>query len=798
MKRAIPFLGYAALFALLAGVVVLQYLRSSLPQTSGVLSVSGPARPVEILRDRDGIPHIYASSLLDANFALGFAHAQDRLWQMEVNRRTAAGRLSEIFGETTVSADKFIRTLGLHVLARASVDNLEEETRALFQAYADGVNAHLARHDRPLPPEFVLMGHRPEPWQVADSLAWIKMMSWDLSQNWRGELLRLRLSSRLTTTQIGQFLPPYPGDPSIDLPELSIFYGNLGVAAEKIAAAAPESLPEGAGSNNWVLAGTRSASGKPLLANDPHLGLTTPAVWYFAHLDAPDGRVIGATLPGVPMIVLGRNERIAWGFTNTGPDSQDLFIERLDGEDSTLYVGPAGRLRFDTRDETIRVKGKPDIALRVRVSRHGPIISDVSEDVAKAMPKGYAMAFAWTVLRSDDLSAQALARLGQAGSWGAFVGALRDFHSPQQNIVFADIDGNIGFIAPARIPVRRIDNPLKGLAPAPGWDSRYDWQGFVPFEELPRRFNPPEGAIVTANDKIVGPGYPHRISYHWEAPFRAHRIRELLDARPAHDIASFSSMQADIRSGYAREMLPLLLAAPASSENARSASELLSGWDGEMRADRPEPLLFNAWLRELTRLVYEDELGETFAKNWLERPIFMLNVLRDIGGAGAWCDDRRTSERETCARQIVKGLDNALADLKGRYGDDFLRRRWADSHVAVSTHKPFSSTGMARLFELRVPFPGDTWTVNVGRLTIADDAEPFATRHAASLRAIYDMADPDGSVFIHSTGQSGNVFSPFYANFSKPWSQGHYLPMTMRREDIERRTWARLRLMPER
>lgn len=796
MKRAFRIVAVAALVALLAAAIAVQTLRSSLPQSAGVLLAPGLMQPVEILRDRDGVAHIYARSLLDANYALGFAHAQDRLWQMELNRRTAAGRLSEIFGAATVNTDKFIRTLGLYSRAEETVANLDEETRAVFQAYANGVNAFLATNDKPLPPEFVLLRHRPEPWRVADSLAWIKMMCWDLSANWRSELLRMRLAGRLSAARIAQFLPPYPGDPPVEIRDLSALYAGLGAVAEMIAAAAPEPLPEGAGSNNWVVAGSRSVTGKPLLANDPHLGLTTPAVWYFAHLDSPEGRLIGATLPAVPMVVLGRNEHIAWGFTNTGPDTQDLFIEKLDAGDPAFYIGPSGRMPFATHRETIRVRGQPDVILTVRASRHGPIISDVSDDVASAMPNGYAMAFSWTVLRADDLTARALVRMGRAADWHSFVAALRDFHSPQQNIVFADTNGAIGFIAPARVPLRRPDNDLKGLAPAPGWDSRYDWQGFLPFEELPRSFNPPRGAIATANDKIVPPGYPHWITSQWEAPFRARRIRELLDALPAHDIASFRAMQGDVRSGYAREMLPLLLAAPVSSNAARRATGLLAAWDGEMRPERPEPLLFNAWLRELTRLIYADELGDAFAKNWQERPLFMLNVLRGAGGADGWCDDLRTAEPETCAQLIARALEAALADLERRYGADFLRRRWADVHAAVSSHRPFSSTALAAWFELRAPFPGDTWTVNVGRMNIADDAEPFVTRHAASLRAIYDLANLDGSLFMHSTGQSGNVFSPFYANFNARWARAEYLPMTMRRDEIERRAWGLLRLIP--
>ncbi|MDD5177128.1 MAG: penicillin acylase family protein [Sterolibacterium sp.] len=789
--------------AALAVVVATQYLKSSLPQISGTQRLSGEyaqklGAPVEVQRDAYGIPHIYAESLNDANFALGYVHAQDRLWQMEMNRRISTGRLAELFGPASLDTDRFLRTLGIHRVARATLEKLDAETRSLFEAYAAGVNAYLAANDKPLPPEFVLLRHRPEPWSAADSLAWIKMMAWDLNGSWRPELLHMQLADHLSTQRIQEFLPPYPGDMPVPLPDLTSLYASLATAATKIAAAAPLQPPEGVGSNNWVVAGSRSGSGKPLLANDPHLGLSAPAVWYLAHLDSPEGRLIGATFPGVPMVVLGRNDRIAWGFTNTGSDVQDLFIERLDPNDAALYDTPEGKQRFVTINETIKVKGQSDVTLAVRISRHGPIISDAFAEAAQAMPKGYALAFAWPTLRDDDLTAQALARVGRAKDWESFLAAARDFHSPQQNIVYADVAGNIGFIAPGRVPMRRADNDLKGLAPAPGWLAKYDWQGFIPFDELPRQFNPASGVISTANEKITPPGYPHWITSQWEPPFRAQRIGELLAARPRHDLASFAAMQADIRSPYVREALPLLLAAPLARESARRAVAPLHYWEGEMDSDRIEPLLVSAWLRELTRLVYADELGDLFAANWAERPIFMLNVLRDKDGQGRWCDDVRTPQHETCDMMIARALDLALADLSQRYGADMGKWRWGEAHVAVSEHRPFShQVWLAPWFELRQQIGGDTWTVNVGRSVPGNQAQPFATRHAPSLRALYDFANLENSLFIQSSGQSGNPFSPFYGSFNTAWAHNDYVPMRMRRGDNDRPQLGTLRLVPQ-
>src|SRR5688572_27819374 len=509
---------------LLALVVVIPsagylYLRQSLPQTRGEVVLAGLRAETEVLRDRHGIPHIYATSLEDAHFALGFVHAQDRLWQMEISRRIGSGRLAEILGPAALEADRFMRTLGLRKVAEANLRHLDDESRRLLDAYAAGVNAFLAR-DPVLPPEFWLLNVKPELWTPIDSVVWTKVMAWDLGNNWRSELLRLRLSRTLSTERIQEFLPPYPGDAAPRLPDLRAFYSSL----EKNPAPRPAfSEKSGSdpdfllGSNSWVVSGARSASGKPVLANDPHLGLTAPPVWYFAHLHAPGLDVIGGTLPGVPAILVGRNDRIAWGLTNTGADVQDLYLEKLD-------------THFDEHEELIKVKGASDERLVVRSSRHGPVISDVSRSALEAAPRGYALALAWTALAEDDLTMQAGVKISRARDWEEFLGAARDLHSAPQSVSYADVDGNIGFISAGRVPLRKPANDLHGLAPAPGWDARYDWTGYIPFEQLPQAFNPASGTVVLANHKVVPPKYPHAITYEWQPPYRARRIQELLSA----------------------------------------------------------------------------------------------------------------------------------------------------------------------------------------------------------------------------------------------------------------------------
>lgn len=817
MRLARRLLKWSLMLALTGLIAVagllLWYLRAVEPQVAGTVTLPGFERPVQIVRDREGVPHIFAASEADAVAALGFAHAQDRLWQMEMNRRIADGRLAEIVGAPGLETDRFLRTIGIRRAAEAIFTNLETETRVFLAAYARGVNAYLTTRSSPLPPEFqILRAPAPEPWSPIDSIGWSLMMALDLGANLNAELTRMRLAqSGLPMARIGEFLPPYPGESWPALPDYVALYRSLKPQAARTGQLmrAFDLGLEGVGSNNWVVSGARSETGKPLLANDPHLGLSAPALWYFARLTSPAGTVIGATLPGVPGVVLGRNEHIAWGFTNTGPDVQDLFIEQVDPADPSRYRTPDGWATFETVREVIRVKGAPDEVLTVRISRHGPIISDgASRGATSAVPEGHALALQWTALSPDNLTVQAFARLNRARNWNEFLAAARHYDAPQQNMVYADVAGNIGFIAAGRVPIRKPENDLKGLFPAPGWDARYDWAGYVPFEELPQEFNPARGFRITANERITPEGYPHHITSEWATPHRADRIAELLDAREKHSVDSFRMLQADHRSNAVREMLPLLVEAHRKAEagrgrvmpdQVRDVIGALAAFDGTMATDRPEPLVATAWVRELTRLVYADELGpDLFAAYWDQRQVFMMSVLSGRNGAEAWCGNARQAPAGgDCNALVSRALDLALEDLGKRYGADWRNWRWGVAHDARSEHRPFARVpALARIFDVRVAVPGDTYTVNVNRHTIRNAAEPFVSRHAASLRAIYDMADPERSLFIHSTGQSGLPTSRFYRNLAERWAKVEFLPMRTRRADIERDAIGTLTIVP--
>lgn len=769
----------------------LLWLRGSLPQVDGTLALAGLAAPVEIVRDRHAVPHIFAANRRDAAFALGFVHAQDRLWQMEMFRRLGAGRLSEVLGERALPIDRYLRVLGFRRAAEAALPRLPAEERALLDAYAAGVNAFLDSRGGPLPPEFLIFRLTPEPWQPADSLTWSKVMSLELSGNLRGELLRARLAARLPLERIEELFEIDGADGPIG--PVVLPPGQRQGRAGRPATGA--GLDEGLGSNAWAVGGARSATGRPLLANDPHLGLSAPSLWYFAHMAWPDYDGIGATAPGLPVVVLGRNRRIAWGFTNNGADVQDLYLERLDPEDANRYLTPAGSQPFQTREETIEVRGSQPVRLLVRESRHGPVISDVHEPAARAVAKGHVLALAWTATSAADRTAQAAFELMLAGDWEAFLRASRLFDVPMQNVHYADVDGNIGFVAAGQVPVRGNAED-RGRMPKPGWLAGNDWQGWLPFEVLPKVLNPPQAMLASANHRIVGEDYPHFLADEWMDAYRARRIFELLNGRPHHSLESFKEMQADTLSPMARQLLPLMLRQPPKGPVAQEVHAMLAAWDGRMTANHAEPLIFEAWYRELTRLVYADDLGELFDEAWSKRPAFMRRALAEETD---WCDDQATPTRESCGELAGRALELALDDLGERHGRDRSRWRWGEAHRALSEHRTLGSLPViGRFFNISVPSGGGSHSINVGHNRMSDPNEPFANRTAASLRAIYDLDEPDRSLFMHTTGQSGNPLSAHYRDFAAPWAAGEYIAMTTRRAEIELGALGRLTLTPVR
>jgi penicillin G amidase len=764
------------------------WLRSGLPRLDGTVTLPGLTAPVEIATDRHAIPHIFAQSQEDAYFALGYVHARDRMWQMDFNRRIGAGRLSELIGSAGLHYDRLMRVLGFQASAESSVQALAPEVRRALDSYAAGVNAWLDTRSGPLPLEFQVLGYTPEPWKPADSLIWGKLMALQLSGNYNDELLRARLMRKFPADTIRQMYPEYPATAPVTLAA-----DLADVNFDRLHAALPPPLGPATASNEWVVSGERSATGKPILVNDPHLQLGAPSLWYLARIEAPELSLVGATVPGVPFHVLGRNDRISWGFTTTGSDVQDLYVERLDPNDPERYLTPGGPRAFDRRTEIIKVKDAPDEQLVVRTTRHGPVLSDVEPRALQAAPEGHVISLAFTGLSDRDTTAEALWRLNRAPDWEGFKAALRLIQAPQQNIVYADVQGNIGFYTPGLVPVRRKGD---GSIPVPGWTDEYAWTGAIPFEELPQAFNPPNGRIVNANNRVVDPEYRWFLSNQWDDWYRAARIEQVLDASRRHDVAAAESLLKDTVSLAARDLLPLMLRIEAATPAGKAALDMLRGWDATMARDRAEPLIYEWWARELNRGLYADELGNLFPNIWSASPRLVLHILTR---ERQWCDDVTTPDiSETCDDILKSSLDRALAILTERHGPDMAKWRWGMEHRAPLAHQVLSKVPVLKdLFDIGIETDGGNHTINRGGSNIRDGNAPFSHIHGAGYRAVYDMSDPANSCFMISTGQSGNPLSSHYGDLVEHWRDGQHFTIAGTLEQVTSDGLGRLTLRPD-
>ena len=825
------------LLVLLLAAAAAIYVSRTFPALDGELKVSGLLAPVSVARDGADVTHIKAQSPRDAWMALGYVHAQERGWQLEFNRRVMHGQLSEVLGEATLDTDKLMRTLGIMEAAERQWQVLPAEAKQALQAYSDGINAFYTGSDQALSPEFHILGVKPggsgQPWTPQDSAGWALMMALDLGGNWGNEFARLSAAKVLSTEQLWQLFTPYPGEAPASKTDFAKLYAGLGVyrsTTDAIKTGAVDAHPvraaglfdlknpgtpettanrmaldindwaanignvEGKGSNNWVLAGTRTASGKPLLANDPHLGLSAPAIWYFARLQAPAGRapdgkataaldVIGATLPGLPFVVLGRTRNVAWGFTNTGPDVQDLYLEQINPANPQQYRVPgSGKAQwadFKTRSETIKVKGKPDVSLNVRASRHGPVLSDAQKTHADVLDTGrYVLALRWSALETDNLTALSALRANQAQSVGELIAAYADHHSPMQNVVMADVAGKVAYKAIGKVPLRKADNDIRGVAPSPGWEARYDWAGWLPYAQTPQADAAAigvKGWFSNANQSVVPPGSDLFMGQDWVVPYRFDRIEKLLAATPRHDLASMQKIQSDQLSLATLRLLPLLQKTVSQHPLADQAQAALAGFDGTMSADSAAPLIFSVWVDELTRGVIGSKLGEARLKSMYGKRHFRSAIEEMVERNDlSWCG------AAGCAAQSTAALDRALTVLQAKEGAKPAQWKWGRAHQALSAHRPFGNVpALARFFDVSVPTGGDSFTVNVGQYWPNDAKVPFANRHAASLRALYDLGDLEKSQFIYQTGQSGLVFSSRYRDMSESWANVAYRPLQM-------------------
>jgi penicillin amidase len=796
--RATLIFGVLIVLLVAAGLGGFFWLRTSLPKINGSVTLKGLNEPVEVVRDAHAVPHIFAESEEDAYFALGFVHAQDRLWQMEFMRRLGRGRLAEVLGEAALDTDRFIRTLRLRDHAEAILENTDARVRRALEAYADGVNAWLNTPTGALPPEFVLLGFEPERWHPVDSLLWNRLMALRLGRNWKTELLRARMDRELRARDLPNqlLLDLWPDDPKGSPATLAD-----ASADDRLFFAAPWDslgigLAEDSGSNAWVVHGQLTESGKPVLANDPHLLFAAPVLWYLMRIEAPGLTVTGVTVPGVPFTIIGHNGRIAWGMTNAGGDVQDLFVETLDPGNPEVYLSPDGPLVFDVWEEVIQVEGAPSVALTVRESRHGPVISDVLETATGVVDPTQVLALATPALRGDDRSVEALYAINRATDWADFLAAAANSHTPHVNLLFADTEGDIGFVSPGRIPVRENGD---GRFLVPGADGRHDWHGFIPKEDLPRSHNPPSGRVINANNRIVDDGYPYLITTDWGLPYRAERIVEVLESEATHSVSDSHELQLDTLSGPARQLLPLMLRVEPIDARGRQAVKLLSNWDMMMRRERPEPLIYTAWLRNLVHALARDEIGAELVDQYLwlvigRAPLFVEAALTHDQH---WCDAVGTPGKETCEGQLAQSLDLALDELSALLGENMNAWQWGELHQASFRHRVLTKVPIARWWaDLSIEADGGDHTVNRGMTAREQADNPYRHDDGSGLRAVYDLSDLDNSRFMIATGQSGIPLSPHYRDFLETWRDGGFIHIAGQRSELEETAIGVLSLRP--
>ena len=789
---------FLALLALAAlSVAVVYYLASrSLPDYNASFSVTGTSGEVEIVRNNSGVPHIFADQDEDVFFGLGFAHAQDRLWQMTMLRRTAQGRLSELFGTRTVQTDELLRRLDLYGHAQRSVAAQDPETRAMLEAYADGVNAWLRTvNEQALgrgAPEFFLFAPDIAPWQPADSIAVVKIMALQLSGHLSEEVIRARASLMLPPERVADLLPDDPSDGVAALDFARLFQGE---AFPQFAQSAPrdplnpvQPRALSGASNAFAAAPSRSAAGGTLLANDPHLGLSAPSIWYLARLDLASGAVIGGTIPGMPVVLTGRSAQTGWGLTTAYVDDQDISIEKLNPDNPNEYQTPDGFKPFRTRQSIIRVAEGAPVTVNLRWTENGPVLPGKHFDLAAITPAGHVTALNWTALSDRNTTLQAALKLMKAQDLPAMIEATKDYVAPAQNLTMADAR-SIALKTIGHIPRRTPAHQSRGRIPSPGWLRENRWLGVLPDASNPLFENPRGGILGNTNNKMVDRPFPNHVSHSYGDTQRVQRWRRLMLNRQVHTRDSFIEAQLDDVSFTARALLPLVAAdlwftgeaAPEGTpaRQRQTALDLLANWNGEMSEHLPEPLIYASWMRTLQQRLIRDEIGPLVQEFGHVEPLFIERVFRDLDGASAWCDVVQSAAPETCTDTARQALDEALITLTEKYGPNIESWRWGDAHEATHDHQVLGQIpGLGWFVNIRQSTSGGDNTLMRGR-TRGTGPEPFRNVHAAGFRGVYDFADPESSVFIMATGQSGHPVSRHYDDLGVLWRRGEYIPMTL-------------------
>jgi penicillin amidase len=815
----------AVLLVVIVGTAVFMRIsvRRAFPDVDGEVSIAGLNATVEVVRDDMGVPHIYASTPHDLFMAQGYAHAQERFWQMDVWRHIGSGRLSEMFGESQIETDTFLRTLGWREIAESQFANAPPRMQAIMQAYSDGVNAYLATQSpADLSFEYTVLeftnhSYTPEMWSPIDTLSWGLAMAWELRGNMDSEIERAMLLGTLSDAQVAQLFPPYPGDinPYIvsttenestavaaSIPRVPGVRQALAAVQDNIdlisalGAGDPEA---GIGSNSWVVSGSHTDTGAPILANDPHLAIQMPSIWFQNGLhctdvsDACPYDVAGFSFAGVPGVIIGHNADIAWGVSNLGPDVQDLYVEKLNPENPNEYEVNGTWVDMDVREETIDVAGSDPVIIEVKTTRHGPVISGAYEPLDEFdqsgidTPQPYAIALRWTALDTNPGIVQAFIGINVAEDWDDFRTALASFTVPAQNFIFADTTGNIGYQAPGMIPIRANGD---GTLPVPGWTDDFEWIGFIPFDELPRSYNPESGYIVTANNAVVDDTYPYSITYDWNHGYRARRIVDLVGSNPGIGLAEHASIQFDSFSLNAQTVVPYLL------EFDTPLRDVLASWDLGNQIDSSAAAAFNAFWARLMEYTFHDDLPEDYWPDGAGRWFTVVGAMLEHPSDPFW-DDRTTDTVEDRDAILARALADGYADLQEWFSDNPDEWRWGDIHVSVFRNQTLGDSGIGIVEDRfnRGPYA----TAGGGDLVNATGwiaFEGFETTWLPSMRMLVDLGDLSRSLATHTTGQSGHADHPHYDDMIPLWLAGEYSPMNWTRAQVDAAAEARQTLVP--
>ncbi|MGB1413464.1 MAG: penicillin acylase family protein [Paracoccaceae bacterium] len=754
---------------------------------------------LEIIRDTYNVPHIFGQNDEDVFFGLGYSHAQDRLWQMATLRRRAQGRLSEVFGLKTFQSDQFYRRLDLYTLAQSSFENFSDPAKSILQSYAKGVNARIREvNEQSLgrgAPEMFLFDAPFAIWTPVDSIVILKMLGVEWSEQITREILYARLLLALEDDKRAlDLMPEVPGTGTLvpfDVHHSKAFSPDSHPYQTAVSGLNLDHLPPlglAGASNAFAAAPSRAASGGALLANDPHGALSAPALWYLTRLELETGGVIGATIPGLPLILSGRSTALGWAITSSYIDDQDLILETVDPSQPEYYVSDNGPQKFVSRPSIIQIRNEQPVTIILRWSENGPILSPKEQGVFEVTPENYVVALTATALRGDDLSLEAFLNLMKSKSVSKAQSALDAFQSPSLTLTLVD-DENIALFATGLRPERNPAHQTLGKYPSLGENKNNRWSGFLPEETSPRIVNPADGIIVTSNNKLTDEAFPNHGAFAWGDSQRIQRLSRLLGERKVHTNESFKETQLDNISYTARSLLPLVAAdlffteesgaLGTQAQNRRLAMTLLADWNGDMDEYRPEPLIYAAWMRALQERLIRDEIGQLADAFTHVEPLFIERVFRNIEGAGKWCDIAQSSVIESCSDIASVALDDALIYLKQNFGATLSALRWGDAHKAIHEHSSLGHIPLLKYFvNIEQPTSGGDHTIQRGR-TKGTGANPFLNIHAAGYRGVYDFSDPDSSIFVIATGQSGHPLSRHYDDLGQLWRRGEYWRMSL-------------------